>query len=285
MSTTTSQFDLSLIGAESDPVVFEVQRDRIVAYAEATNDEIAPHAAGEYAPPVFAVVVAFETLAATSVKPVPPEHLMRVVHGEQDFRFHQPITDGQTLTTRARVTGIEPKSSGVTVTVLAETVDADGAPVVDQYMTSFFRGAQTEAGAGEPAPRHGLPEELREREPVAVVAQRFDDDQTFRYAPAAGDPMPIHTDEDLAKAMGLPGIIVHGLCTMAFTSRAVIQTACPEDPTRLKRLAVRFSKPCLPGEQITTRIWAGDGGTYHYETTNDDGQAVIKDGLAEIEGS
>lgn len=283
MSTSTSsRFDTSLVGIESDPVSFEVERQRIVAYAEATNDDIPQHASGELAPPVFAVVPAFETLAATSVKPVPGELLMRVVHGEQDFRFHRPIVGGDRLTTRAHVTGISQRSSGVTVTVRASTTDEAGEPVVEQYMTSFFRGAQTDAEAGEPAPEHGLPEEIRASQPVAVVKQRFDEDQTFRYAPAAGDPMPIHTDDALAKAMGLPGIIIHGLCTMAFTSRALIQTACPDDPAGLRRLAVRFAKPCLPGQEISTSVWHQGDGVYFFETSNEDGQVVIKDGLAEV---
>lgn len=282
MTTITSEFDLSLIGVESEARTFGVERERLVAYAEATNDEIPQHAAGEYAPPVFAVVPAFEALATTSVKPVPQEILMRVVHGEQDFRFHRPIVAGQTLSTRARLLGVTPKSSGVTLAVMAETVDQSGAPVVDQYMTSFFRGAATDRAGGDPAPEHAFPENLRGAEPLAVVEQRFDEDQTFRYGPAAGDPMPIHTDDALAKAMGLPGIIIHGLCTMAFTSRAIIQATCPEDPRRLKRLAVRFSKPCLPGERITTSIWRTTDRKYVYETTNDAGASVIKDGLAEV---
>lgn len=282
MSTSTTQFDTSQIGVVSDPATFEVERDRVIAYAEATNDDIPQHASGEYAPPVFAVVAAFTTLAPTMAKVIPPELLMMGVHGEQDFRFHKPIRPGTTLTTTAQAIGVEPKSSGVTVAVKAETLDEAGELVVEQYMTSFIRGAQTDAAVGESAPLHGFPEDVRAREPLAVVAQRFDEDQTYRYAPAAGDPMPIHTDDALAKAMGLPGIIIHGLCTMAFTSRAVIQTACPDDPTRLRRLAVRFSKPCLPGQQITTSIWRADGGDYVYETTNDADQAVIKDGLAEV---
>lgn len=282
MTTATNGFDLSLIGVPGDPVTFTVERERIVAYAQATNDDIAPHANGEYAPPVFAVVPAFETLAATSVKPVPPEILMRVVHGEQDFRFHAPILPGAQLTTTASVIGITPKSSGVTVCVLAKTVDQDGAPVVDQYMTSFFRGAELAQGAGEAPPEHAFPEDARGTEPAAVLVQRFDEDQTHRYAPAAGDPMPIHTDEAFATAMGLPGIIIHGLCTMAFTSRAIIQTACPEDPTRLRRLAVRFSKPCRPGDEITTSLWDRGEGAWVFETVDAGGAAVIKDGRAEI---
>src|SRR6059036_2579305 len=145
-------------------------------------------------------------------------------------------------------------------------------------MTSFVRGAQADGSVGEQAPGHAFGEELRERGPLAEVSQTFDDDQTFRYAPAAGDPMPIHLDEEVAKAMGLPGIIIHGLCTMAFTSRAVIETACPEDPTRLKRLAVRFSKPCRPGETITTRLWRTNGHiAYETASASSPGSVVIKD--------
>jgi acyl dehydratase len=171
----------------------------------------------------------------------------------------------------------------VTVAARAETREKDsGELLVEQYMTSCVRGAQADGSVGEQAPGHGFPEELREREPLAEVSQTFDDDQTFRYAPAAGDPMPIHLDEEMAKAMGLPGIIIHGLCTMAFTSRAVIETACPDDPARLRRLAVRFSRPCRPGETITTRLWSAGDGRLPYETTSNAGNVVIKDGLAHI---
>jgi acyl dehydratase len=94
--------------------------------------------------------------------------------------------------------------------------------------------------------------------------------------------MPIHLDDALAKSMGLPGIIIHGLCTMAFTSVAVIQNECPDDPTRLQRLAVRFAKTIQPEQSITTRIWNAGNGRYAYETTSDEGTVVIKDGLAEV---
>jgi acyl dehydratase len=281
-STETQQFNRDKLGQWSDPATFEVTRERIVAYAEATNDDLEPHATGRYAPPVFAVVPAFETLAPTMAEVIPPDLLMMGVHGEQDFRFHRPIEPGMTLVSRAVALGFQARSSGVTVVVKAETRSGDDL-VVEQYMTSFVRGAQSADSVGEGPPAHAFPDGLRERAPDAEVEQAFDDDQTFRYAPAAGDPMPIHTDEDFAKAMGLPGIIIHGLCTMAFTSRAVIGHVCPEDPTRLRRLAVRFSKPCLPGQTITTRIWSLGGGAHAFETTSDSEAVVIKDGLAEID--
>jgi acyl dehydratase len=74
---------------------------------------------------------------------------------------------------------------------------------------------------------------------------------------------------------------------MAFTSWAAIGELAAGEPKLLKRLAVRFSKPVLPGETITTRFWTvgeRDGKTaYAFETVNPADEAVIKDGVAEIE--
>ena len=58
----SAQFNLDAIGQWSDPVEFEVERERIQAYAEATNDPIAAHRSGDLAPPVFAIVPAFGAL-------------------------------------------------------------------------------------------------------------------------------------------------------------------------------------------------------------------------------
>lgn len=97
--------------------------------------------------------------------------------------------------------------------------------------------------------------------------------------------MPIHLDEEFAREMGLPGIIAHGLCTMAFTSWAVLTELADSDVNRLRRLAVRFAKPVLPGQDITTTLYRGattDGVTsYAFETSVGD-DLVIKDGLAEL---
>jgi len=282
MSTTANEFKTDAIGRWSEPATFEVTRERIQAYAAATNDPIQSHHDGEFASPVFAIVPAFAFAGQAALQVIPGELLMMVLHGEQDFHFHAPILPDTTVTTRAAAIGLRPRSSGVTVTVKSESTDADGKLLVEQYMTSFVRGAKAPEAVGETAPLHAFDEELRSRPPDAESRQTFDADQTYRYAEASGDPMPIHTDDALAKSMGLPGIIIHGLCTMAFTSVAVIQHACPDDPLRLKRLAVRFAKPLQPGDTITTRIWNASSGTFAFETESDEGVLAIKDGLAEV---
>jgi acyl dehydratase len=276
------EFRPGVIGRWSDEVTFAVRREHTVAYAEATNDEIAPHRDGILAPPVFAVVPPFALLADTTMSAVPDELLPTILHGEQDIRFHRPLRPGDDVVSRAKVAGVHGRSSGVVVTTLAETRTTDGERLSEQYFTGFFRGGRWSRADGEPAPDHAFDEALRSRAPDAEIRRAFDADQTFRYAEASGDPMPIHTDDDFARRMGLPGIIVHGLCTMAFTSHAVIGHACPEDPARLRRLAVRFSSPAFPHNTIGTALWRAGRGRYAFEARTEDGTVVIKDGLAVV---
>ncbi|MCW3038477.1 MAG: hypothetical protein JWM31_382 [Solirubrobacterales bacterium] len=286
MSTTITEFDSSRLGQWGDPLEFAVERERAVAYAAATNDPTAAHLAGTYAPPVFAVVPALETLVAAIATIVPGEVMMRGVHGEQDMVFHRPIEPDTTVTIRAVPLGIQVRSSGTIAVVKAEIRTASDELVNEQWMSYFVRGVTAAGSVGEDMPHHGFDETLRTAGPVDTVAQQVDENQTYRYSEASGDPMPIHLDAEFAQAMGLPGIIAHGLCTMAFTSHALIASRAGGDPTRLRRLAVRFAKPVLPGQRITTAVYEAnptiDVDRFAYETATDDGTVVIKDGLAEI---
>ncbi|RMI33470.1 MaoC/PaaZ C-terminal domain-containing protein [Nocardia stercoris] len=285
MTSTEVAFDGSGLGAWTDPERFEVTAARIAEYAAATNDPIEAHLAGEVAPPVFAIVPVFTSMAPAALSVAPVELLMKLVHGEQDFRFHRPIRPGDDLVVRAKPIGYHGRPNGSTVAVYAETRDATGELVNEQWLTAFFRKVDAGAGEGEGAPEHRLTDEIRALDPVATVTQHIDTDQTFRYSPASGDPMPIHLDDEIAKMAGLPGIINHGLCTMAFTSWAALTELGDSRVERLRRLAVRFAKPVLPGQDITTRFRrTGTDGTvttYAFDTEAD-GEIAITDGLVEI---
>ncbi len=263
---------------------YKVEREQTIAYAKATNDPIAAHLDGTCAPPVFAVVPVTAMMAVATMSVVPDDLMLRILHGEHDFRFHRPIVPGEVLTVRAKPIGIEGKETGVVVTTLLETRDSTGEVVNEQYFIGFFRGGTFEGSVGVKSPAHCFDIALRDTDPTFSSIQTFDEDQTFRYSPAAEDPMPIHLDDDFARAMGLPGIIIHGLCTIAFTSHALLAETSPQDPGRLKRLAVRMSKPALPKETITSKFWNIGEGAYAFETAGDEkpGKFVITDGLAEF---
>jgi acyl dehydratase len=112
-------------------------------------------------------------------------------------------------------------------------------------------------------------------------------DQPSRYAVASLDDNPIHTDEGIAKAAGHPTVILHGLCTMAFAAKGIVDELLDGDSSQLHRLSVRFSKPVLPGWELTTRMHSagttpGGRKAYQVETTNQDGLVVISNGWAEL---
>jgi len=215
---------------------------------------------------------------------VPVSLFGKILHGEQDFRFHRPIQPGDVLAARGRMTGWEGLANGTRACVHLECRDESGELVNEQFVTFFVRGFDDGRKVGELSPQHKFDEGLRDGEPSSEFTQRIDDDQTYRYAEASGDPMPIHLDEESALASGLPGIIAHGFCVLAFTTWG-LQEQVGAETASLKRLAVRFAKPVLPGQEITTRAYAlgGDPDTraFAYETEAD-GQLVIRDGLAEF---
>ncbi len=281
-------FAVDKVGQWSEGPEFKVEAERSKAYAAATNDPIAAHRDGTVAPPVFAIVPIWDTMAGAMAGVTPPEVLLLVVHGEQDMVFHKPITPGAVLRSRAAPIGVHVKPNGTSVVVKVETRDQGGDLVVEQFMTSFFRGVSDGDSAGDEAPGHKLSGAVKSTDPGATVVQTLDSDQTYRYAEASGDQMPIHLDEEVARSVGLPGIIIHGMCTMAFLGWGLVEELAGGDSSRLRRLAVRFSRPVLPGQTITTRVWSlGDEGgcqAYGFETLNADGDVVIKDGRAEISG-
>jgi acyl dehydratase len=281
---SVDEFDTSPIGTWSEPHEFIVDRMRLQAYARATNDSVPAHRSGDLASPIFNVVPAFKVIAPLTEEMPPPAKRMMGLHGEQDFRFHRPIEAGMRLYTRALPLGIVPHSTGSTITVKGVTTTADGEPVVDQFVTVFIRTAIAAEAVGEgPPPR----EITREDDPVISVSASFDVDQTFRYMGASGDTMPLHSDTAFARKFGLPGIILHGNCTLAFATRALLEQTCDNDVRRLKRLAVRFSRWVTPDETITTRIYRSgerDGRrVYGFETAVGNGALCLSDGLIEVE--
>jgi len=274
------------VGRQYPPITTEVTLEALQKYARAYNDDNpaffdATRPGGIIAPPMFGVTVTWQSVLATLGDPEVQADLLRLVHGEQDMEFLGLIRPGDRITSTSKIVSIETKSSGETMVIELEAHNERGEPIQKSLFGVFIRSSGSRSGVAEPAV-----EQPSRGEPLLAISQTIDKDQTFRYAEASGDQNPIHTNDAVAKMAGLRGIIVHGLCTMAFTSKVVIDHLCGGDPARLKRLRVRFSRPVLPGQAITTKVWAdGERGgrkIFAYETYNPEGQAVIRGGIAEI---
>ena len=90
---------------------------------------------------------------------------------------------------------------------------------------------------------------MKREEPTEALRVRPDQDVTLRYAGASGDYSPVHLDEEFARSVGLPGVILHGLYSMALVARASNE-AVGGDPRSLRSLAVEMRDIAVPGEEI-----------------------------------
>ncbi len=106
-----------------------------------------------------------------------------------------------------------------------------------------------------------------------------------RYAGASGDFNPIHVDPELARQVGLPGNILHGLYTMAQVARANT-AAAGGDPRSLRRLEVQFRGMGVPEQEITvsgTVKEAGEGRVVVETVAEQGGKRIIRNAEAELE--
>ena len=83
-----------------------------------------------------------------------------------------------------------------------------------------------------PAPGEAL-------EPRTYAVTRAD---LVRYAAASGDDNPIHQDEQVAASVGLPGVIAHGMYTLALAARAVAEWT---DGAEVVELGCKFTNPVV----------------------------------------
>lgn len=270
----------ALAGKKYPKKTHVVTVEGIERYARATND-LNDRYFGEdaVASPIFPIVPVFGAFTEAVGDPELEADLLRLVHGEQEHVLYHPIRPGDVVTIMPALESVEKKDTGETFTLAAAVTNEGGKLVAEVRGTMFIRGS----GPGrrrEQRPDEGQPDVIYEE------TTKVDEDQPRRYAEASGDFNPIHLDENVARMAGLPRTILHGMCTMAIATKGAVNGLAGGDPTRVTRVGVRFSRPVIPGEELTTRFWkkgsSGGAAIYGFETLNPGGAAVIRNGFAEI---
>jgi acyl dehydratase len=107
-----------------------------------------------------------------------------------------------------------------------------------------------------------------------------------RYAGASGDFNPIHIDPEFAKAVGLPGNILHGLYSMGLVARANVAALAGGDPRALKRLSVQFRGMGAPEQEVLVSgtVKSVDGNRVVVEAEASQGEnRIVRNAEAELE--
>ena len=203
----------------------------------------------------------------------------QTLHGAESLTWHQPLpVAGTVIADSGVIAAYDKGKKGAVIERQTVLRDADTQQLlVTITRTAFARADGGFGGPSQSPEAHDTPR----REPDAVLEFATRRDQALLYR-LCGDRNPLHADPEVARAAGFSVPILHGLCTYGIGCRALLQTYCAFDPSRLKSYAVRFSAPVLPGDVVVVKLWK-DGETVSLEAeVPARGVTVIKNGKSQI---
>jgi acyl dehydratase len=275
------------LGGFAGPVRSFVDPDEAVAFALAVNDDNPRYLDSTTVPPTYSVAPALPVVLH-GLPAYPPAVLAAtraIVHAEHDVVLHKPVVPGTWLHTTAERTGVLPTKAGMLIEQLVRAVDDAGDLLVEQHWVTMLIGDATGSPRGAAPPGHAFPADARAR-PAGRVTLGTTRDQTFRYAGASGDRSPLHVSDEAARASGFARKFNQGLATLGIVTRGLIELAAGGDPALVTRLAVRFSAPAFPGDDIELAVYeiegTADGGKAFAFEANSGGATVLRHGRLEI---
>ncbi len=263
----------------SSPVT--ISRHESIYYALAYNEDNNAfydnrRQGGIIVPPMYAVHYAAGPTARIMFDEEIGMNMMMVVHYSQEFHWLKPVRPDDVITTEGTIRHIHVRERGGILGWETTSSNQDGEEVVRSKWEFYDRSA----GSGKPDDHK---EETIEKTNVLWKdSMQVRNGQSFIYAEPSGDHNPIHVDDEFAKKVGLPGIILQGLCTMAFTHKAAVDNLCGDDrdPMRLRALKVRFARPVIPGQTISFEGFqvekTGEGTRYGINAVNNEGKDVLR---------
>lgn len=252
----------------------------IAAYAAATDDRTAAVLDGRAVPAVFPAILVFtaQEAARSDLPEVIWQHVRGGVHGEHDIVLHRPMVPGEQLVTWSTIAAVRTARAGTQVVMKFDQVGADGELAVEQWWTMVLLGLRGVADLGEMPADHRFPDGAR---PLGSVSQHIGDDVPQRYAEVSGDWAPHHFDIDVARAAGFDFVFTHGLCTMAICAHRMLGLLGIDDPSVVRRVAVRFASPTPLDSELTVSAFGIGESSFAFRAESN-GATTIAHGRLEL---
>ncbi|HQQ70907.1 MAG TPA: MaoC/PaaZ C-terminal domain-containing protein [Alicycliphilus sp.] len=189
---------------------------------------------------------------------------VKLLHGEQRVRWHQPLPADCEVVGHNRITHLSDKGEGKGAILIAERrlETAAGALLATLQQVTFLRGdggySRELGGQPSDAPLPALQPTPEERAPDFTDTQAIRPEAALLYR-LMGDYNPLHADPFVAAKAGFERPILHGLASYGLVAHALLRQCGDHNPARLKALDIRFAAPVYPGETLVTEIWRVPG--------------------------
>ena len=219
------------------------------------------------------------TLAFRNVLGLRTSDLARGVHARQDTEIHRPFEVGETVKVVGELVETRDTRAGaLTITRFQTQSLTHGDIVTTSWSSGIYRGVPL---PGAPVCQIESPPPLTPDLAVRKVETliHFPVHMTHVYSECADIWNPIHTEEPVARAAGLPRIIVHGTILWALAGVRLADLCLDGDFGRLKRFSGKFQAPVLPDARARLVV-AGSGSQLGWRLENPDTGAVHVSGEA-----
>jgi acyl dehydratase len=217
---------------------------------------------GIIAPPLFPAAVTWPILEniADYIQgdTFPKEILLTQVHYTEHLAIHRPVKPDCHLTIRGRIAAVLPHRAGTQVVIRFDAIDKSGNLYFTEHIGAMMRGVPCADGGkgGEMLPI--VPRQGTETNPIWEAPIPIDPLLPFVYDGCTNIYFPIHTSMKFAHAVGLPGIILQGTCTVALAVHKIIRQEANGDPHRVSQVYCRFTGMVIPGSTIKVRLTGKD---------------------------
>jgi acyl dehydratase len=211
---------------------------------------------------------------------------VKLVHGEQAVRLYQPLPTAANIVATNKVLSITDKGEGKGAIVLIERElreQQSGDLVARSRNVTFLRGDggySKQGGTSDagPEPLPPVPDRPCDVEVLLPTLER----QALIYR-LSGDYNTLHADPSVARSAGFERPILHGLCTYGMAAHALLRAICNYEAARIRSVAVRFTAPVIPGEEVRFQFWDAGNGIFHLRASVDARNAIVlNNGLIEL---
>lgn len=209
-----------------------------------------------------------------------------LLHGQQYIEIYKPLPTNCSMKNKASIVGLHDKGKAAILEFEVLSYEKEtGEPLSMNRTTVYLRGAGGFSKSSQPYayskyPREQTASKTPRTPPFVVHEERIQPSQALLYR-LSGDYNPLHADPNIAEVAGFSRPILHGLCTMGFTVRAIIKNICNGDASLVKAISGRFLLHVYPGETLIIEMWP-QGSRVLYQTKVKERNRAVLAGFVDL---